>query len=72
MEYERQNIKLSEKNLDIARKAYEVGAISSLDFKDAQQKHIEIKIRLIEATHYAKYYETKLLMISGDLLNMAY
>jgi outer membrane protein len=72
MEYERQNIKLSEKNLDIARKSYEVGTISSLDFKDAQQKHIETKIRLIEATHYAKYYETKLLMISGELLNIAY
>jgi len=72
MEYELQNIKLSEKNLDIARNAYEVGAISSLDFKDAQQKHIETKIRLIEATHYAKFYETRLLMISGEILNATY
>lgn len=72
IEYEKQNIKLSENNLNIAKNAYEVGAISSLDFRDAQQKHIEIKIRLIEARHFAKYFETKLLMISGQLMSVSY
>ncbi len=68
-EYEKENIVLSEKNLSISKKSYEAGTISALDFREAQQRHTETKIRIIESLHYAKLYETKLLLLSGALLS---
>jgi len=67
--FERENITLAQKNMEIARESYEVGAISSLQLREIQKNLLDANTRLVNAEFRTKLTETELLLISGKLLH---
>jgi outer membrane protein TolC len=68
VDFERENIALAQKNMEIARESYRVGAISSLELREIQKDLLDAGTRLVAAEFRAKLTETELLLISGRLL----
>jgi outer membrane protein TolC len=62
------NMDVAEENFDIARESLELGLISPLEFREAQQNFIEAKNELINAKYNAKIKETELMLFSGQLV----
>lgn len=60
---------LSQKNLDIAMKAYKMGMISSVDLRVAQDDLFRATSDLVNSYFNVKVKETELLSISGMLIN---
>ncbi|MCK9421728.1 MAG: TolC family protein [Bacteroidales bacterium] len=67
--FEKENLLLAEKNMDIARESYAVGAISSLQLREVQEDLLYAGTRLVTAEFKAKLTETELLLLCGKLLN---
>jgi outer membrane protein len=67
--FERENLQLALKNMDLARESYSVGSISSLQLREVQEDLLSARNRLITAQFFAKIKETELLLLSGRLLN---
>ena len=67
--FESENITLAQKNMEIARESYEVGAISSLQLREIQKNLLDANTRLVNAEFRTKLTETELLLISGKLLH---
>jgi len=66
--FERENISLAQKNMDIARESYKVGSISSLQLREIQKNLLDANTRLVQAEFKTKLTETELLLISGKLI----
>ncbi len=64
----KEGLKLAEKNLSIAKTAFQSGLISSLQIREAQEDCFHASATLINAFYDAKIKETELLMYSGMLL----
>lgn len=67
LELERDNVAVSQRNLDIARQTYEYGNLSAIEFREAQRNHVETNNRLITARIRTKLNEIALLRLSGEL-----
>ncbi|MCX6286673.1 MAG: TolC family protein [Bacteroidetes bacterium] len=67
--FERENMTLAHKNMDIARESFEVGAISSLQLREIQKNLLDANTRLVNAEFRTKLTETELLLLSGKLLH---
>lgn len=67
MEIERKSLELAQKNLTIALKAYEQGAISDIDMRETQRSFVDVSYRLINAQINLKDTEVELRRISGTL-----
>ncbi len=67
--FERENLQLALKNMDLSRQSYSVGSISSLQLREVQEDLLSARNRLITAQFFAKIKETELLLLSGRLLN---
>jgi outer membrane protein TolC len=66
--FEQENILLAQKNMDIAKESYQVGAISSLQLREIQKNLLDAGTRLVSAEYKAKLTETELLLLSGRLV----
>jgi len=66
--FERENLTLAQKNMDIARESFRVGSISSLQLREIQNNLLDAGTRLVRAEYSAKLAETELLLLSGKLI----
>jgi len=66
--FERENVAMARKNMDIAKESFQVGAISSLQLREIQKNLLDADTRLIDAEFRTKLTETALLLLSGKLL----
>lgn len=67
--FEKENLFLAQKNMDIAKESYAVGSISSIQLREIQIDLLNAGTRLITAEFKAKLTETGLLLISGNLIH---
>ncbi len=67
--FERENLQLAFRNMDLAKQSYAVGSISSLQLREVQEDLLSARNRLITAQFVAKLTETELLLLSGRLVN---
>jgi len=67
VDLEQENFANAEQTLDIALERFRLGAISSLEFREAQRTFLDAENRLINAKYDAKLAETGLLQLSGQL-----
>lgn len=67
--FERENMVLAQKNMEIAKESYAVGAISSLQLREIQKNLLDANTRLVTAEFRTKLTETELILISGKLLH---
>lgn len=69
IELEEENLEINKETVDIALERFELGTISSIELREAQQSLLNAENRLIEAQIVAKTAETELLRLSGRLLS---
>ena len=67
VDLEQENLSNAEETLDIALERFRLGSISSLELREAQRTFLEAENRLINAQFEAKFAETELLRLSGEL-----
>jgi len=67
--FERENLQLAMKNMDIAKDSYALGSISSLQLREIQKDLLNANTRLVTAEYTAKLTETALLLLSGKLIH---
>jgi len=67
IELEEENLEINKETVDIALERFELGTISSIELREAQQSLLNAENRLIEAQIVAKTAETELLRLSGRL-----
>jgi outer membrane protein TolC len=67
--FERENLQLAVRNLEIARESYAVGSISSLQLREVQEDLLTARNRLLTAEFNVKLTETELLLLSGKLVS---
>ena len=67
--FERENMVLAQKNMDIAKESFKVGSISSLQLREIQKNLLDAGTRLVAAEFNTKLTETALLLISGKLVH---
>lgn len=68
VQLERQSVRAAGEALSIARRQYELGAITNVDFRVIQLNAINAETRFLEAQFQAKLREIELLRLSGQLL----
>jgi outer membrane protein TolC len=64
---ERENVEVARENVEMTLARYEVGTITSLEFREAQKNLIDTEARLISAQFDAKRWETELRRLSGEV-----
>lgn len=67
--FEKDNLMLAQKNMEIAKESYAVGSISSIQLREIQIDLLDAGTRLVTAEFKAKITETGLLLISGNLIH---
>lgn len=67
VDLEQDNLSNAEETLEIALERFRLGDISSLELREAQRSFLESENRLINARFEAKFAETELLRLSGEL-----
>lgn len=67
VDLEQDNLSNAEETLEIALERFRLGDISSLELREAQRSFLETENRLINARFEAKFAETELLRLSGEL-----
>jgi len=67
--FERENLQLAIRNMELAKSSYEIGSISSLQLREVQQDLLTARSRLLTAQFNVKLTETELLLLSGKLVN---
>ncbi|MCX8009850.1 MAG: TolC family protein [Ignavibacteria bacterium] len=68
VELEKENLSVAKENLDIALEKLQLGAISPIEFREAQVNFISAQSRLISALHSVKYSEVDILRLTGNLI----
>ncbi len=71
IDLEEENLEINKQTVDIALERFELGTISSIELREAQQSLLNAENRLIEAQIAAKSAEIELLRLSGRLLSRA-
>lgn len=66
--FEKENLQLATRSMDIAKTSYAIGSISSLQLRDVQDDLLDARTRLITAFFRVKLTETELLLLTGALL----
>lgn len=69
IELEEENLEINKETVDISLERFELGTISSIELREAQQSLLDAENRLIEAQIAAKTAETELLRLSGRLFS---
>lgn len=67
VDFEKQNVEVSQTNLDLALERYELGALSGLGFREFQISYLNSVDRSLAAMYQAKVIELSLLVISGQM-----
>jgi outer membrane protein TolC len=67
--FEKENLELAVRNMELAKESYQVGAISSLELREMQEDLLMARTRLATAQFNVKLTETELLLLSGKLVN---
>lgn len=67
--FERENLVLATRNMDLAKESYLVGAISSIDLREIQKNLLEARQRYLTARFLTKVKETELLLSGGRLVD---
>jgi outer membrane protein TolC len=67
--FEKENLVLAQKSMDIAKESFAVGSISSLQLREIQKNLLDAGTRLVTAEFNTKLTETELLLISGQLVH---
>ncbi len=67
VDFEKQNVEVSQANLDLALERYELGALSGLGFREFQISYLNAVDRSLSAMYQAKVIELSLLVISGQM-----
>jgi outer membrane protein TolC len=65
---EEENVQLARQNVDIALQQFRLGAITSVDLREVQNNFVDSETRFIAAQLEAKFAETELLRLSGQLV----
>lgn len=68
LKIEQENVIITKQNLDITVEKFQLGRITALEFRDAQQTFLEIQNRVLSLNFQLKVQETNLLRISGSLV----
>jgi len=71
VELERENVGVARQTVEIAREKYQLGTITPLELREAQNAFIEAENRLVDARYEAKSAELQLLQLSGQILGAA-
>lgn len=66
--FERENLELAVRNMELAKQSYQVGAISSLELREMQEDLLMARTRLATARFTVKLTETELLLLTGQLV----
>jgi outer membrane protein TolC len=64
----RENVIIAEKNLQVAKEKFDLGAINSFDFREVQKTYLNASLAHLEAIYNLIDTQTELLRISGALL----
>lgn len=67
-DFEHENLKIAQRNIEIAKESYSVGSLSSLQMRDIQLDLLKSNIRLAEAEFSAKEKETELYILTGKII----
>ncbi|MFH0761627.1 MAG: TolC family protein [Bacteroidota bacterium] len=67
--FERENLQLAVRDMELAKESYQIGAISSLELREMQEDLLMARNRLATAQFNVKLTETELLLLSGKLIN---
>lgn len=67
IQLEANNIKIAEQNIDITLAKFNIGTITNLEFRTAQQRYVETQLRYSQAQFQTKIYEIKLKELAGSL-----
>ncbi len=67
VEFEKQNVMVSQNNLELALERYDLGALSGLGFREFQLSYLNAVDRSLTALYQAKVIELSLLVISGQM-----
>ncbi|RPH92045.1 MAG: TolC family protein, partial [Calditrichaeota bacterium] len=70
-EIEKDNTKAAREFMEISFARYKVGTLTALEWREAQLKYLDAVNRLIAAQYLAKYAETDLKRLSGQLVQQA-
>ncbi|HPT11402.1 MAG TPA: TolC family protein, partial [Bacteroidales bacterium] len=65
--FEKENVDVAEKSLDIALARYKLGSLSGLEFREYQNKYLEAINRRLTALYQAKMSEIGLRLLCGEL-----
>lgn len=68
LKIEQENVIITKQNLDITVEKFQLGRITALEFRDAQQTFLEIQNRVLSLNFQLKVQEINLLRISGSLV----
>jgi len=65
--FEKENVEVAEKSLDIALARYKLGSLSGLEFREYQNKYLEAINRRLTALYQAKMSEIGLRLLCGEI-----
>lgn len=66
-DFEKENVALALRNLDIAREKYRIGSSNDIELRETQKKLMDAENRYLTARFRSKSSETELLRLSGQL-----
>lgn len=69
---QQRNIATSEDNFNRTKEMYQVGRVTSVEFRQAQLNLLQAELSANQAKYQAKLAELELLQISGELMNTAF
>lgn len=72
LEAEKANLATSKRNFDRSLEQYEMGQLTSIDFRQAQLIYLQSKTRLNNTKYLLKIYELSLYQIMGTLLQVQF
>jgi len=68
-DFEAKNVKLAQRNLEIASEKYRIGSANDIELRETQKKLMDAENRLLTALFRCKASETEILRMSGGLKN---
>lgn len=69
-ELEATNVSAARKNLEVAKRRYELGGINVLDLRIIEQKLLEAELRVLQSAYNVKVNEVQLLRLSGQITQL--
>jgi outer membrane protein TolC len=71
-EAEKANVSTNQRNFDRTAEQYQLGQLTSVEFRQAQLNLLNAQTRFNQAKYQAKVYELALFKLTGDLMNMKF